>query len=222
MRHITHTRLTALRPVLPRWAGTRKVKPIWILLKQETASGSGISWAICKSAPRSRQITMPAPHHSVFTGRMPFLPLLNEFQIILLYCNRINLKVTFNKNHIYANVLLRNFSHQTAKCSTKQSKKLVQSRHDLTIDQIKNMLQTQQFRMCMSIQNSVISLPCQANTDKIYHLAEQSLIYPYRWRQRSWFWQTLWQFPHCQPNQQLLCISASHQISHRAGPQKQN
>ena len=37
-------------------------------------SGSGISWAICKSEPRSRQITMPAPHHSVFTGRMPFLP----------------------------------------------------------------------------------------------------------------------------------------------------
>ena len=29
-------------------------------------SGSGISCAICKSAPRSRQITMPAPHHSVF------------------------------------------------------------------------------------------------------------------------------------------------------------
>jgi len=29
-------------------------------------SGSGISWAICKSVPRSRQITMPAPHHSVF------------------------------------------------------------------------------------------------------------------------------------------------------------
>jgi len=29
-------------------------------------SGSGISWAISKSASRSRQITMPAPHHSVF------------------------------------------------------------------------------------------------------------------------------------------------------------
>ena len=43
-----------------------KVKPIWILLKQETVSGSGISWAICKSAPRSRQTTMPATHHSVF------------------------------------------------------------------------------------------------------------------------------------------------------------
>jgi len=44
-----------------------KVKPFWILLKQETVSGSGISWTIiCKSAPRSRQITTPAPHHSVF------------------------------------------------------------------------------------------------------------------------------------------------------------
>ena len=28
-------------------------------------SGSGIHWAICKSAHRSRQITMPAPHHSL-------------------------------------------------------------------------------------------------------------------------------------------------------------
>ena len=51
---------------LPGWAGTRNVKPVRILLKQETVSGSGISWAICKSAPRCRQVTMPAPHHSVF------------------------------------------------------------------------------------------------------------------------------------------------------------
>ena len=29
-------------------------------------SGSGISWAICKSAPCSRQTTTPAPQHSVF------------------------------------------------------------------------------------------------------------------------------------------------------------
>jgi len=70
----THTRLTALLLGLPGWVGTRKPKPNWILLKQETVSGSGISWAICKSAPCSRQITTPAPHHSVFfTGRMPFL-----------------------------------------------------------------------------------------------------------------------------------------------------
>ena len=45
-------------PGLPGW--------IWILLKQETVSGRGISWAICKSAPCSRQITVPAPHNSVF------------------------------------------------------------------------------------------------------------------------------------------------------------
>ena len=64
----THNRLTAICPGLPGWAGTRKVKPIWILLKQETVSGSGISWTICKSASHSRQITTPAPHRSVFYG----------------------------------------------------------------------------------------------------------------------------------------------------------
>jgi len=42
------------------------LEEIWILLKQETVSGTVINWAICKSAPRSRQITMPAPYHSVF------------------------------------------------------------------------------------------------------------------------------------------------------------
>jgi len=34
--------------------------------EQETVSGSGISWAICKSAPHPKQITTPASHHSVF------------------------------------------------------------------------------------------------------------------------------------------------------------
>ena len=58
---------------LTGWAGIRKVKPIWILLKQETACGSGIGWAICKSAPRSRQITTPVPHRSVFY-RLDALP----------------------------------------------------------------------------------------------------------------------------------------------------
>ena len=36
------------------------------LLEQEIVSGSGISWTICKSAPRSRQITTPEPNHSDF------------------------------------------------------------------------------------------------------------------------------------------------------------
>ena len=44
----------------------QKCKTNLDLLKQETVSGSGITWAICKSAPISRQITTPAPHHSVF------------------------------------------------------------------------------------------------------------------------------------------------------------
>jgi len=63
----THT-----HPFNSPFSGTTRVsryqkgKPIGILLKQEAVSGSGISWTICKSAPRSRQITMPAPHHSVF------------------------------------------------------------------------------------------------------------------------------------------------------------
>ena len=69
----THTHTHTLCPELPGWAGTRKVKPIWILLKQETVSGSGISWATCKSAPRSRHITKPALHHSVFY-RLDALP----------------------------------------------------------------------------------------------------------------------------------------------------
>jgi len=43
--------------------------------------GSGISWTICKSfAPRSRQITMPVPHNSVFTGWMLFLLPIQEHQ----------------------------------------------------------------------------------------------------------------------------------------------
>jgi len=71
----THTRLTALCPGLPRGP-----VPIWVLPKQETVSGSGISWAICKSAPPSRQTTMPAPHHSVFYRPVAFLPANQQCQ----------------------------------------------------------------------------------------------------------------------------------------------
>ena len=51
----THTHTLVLRPLFRDYPG-----------EQETVSGSGISWAICKSAPHSRQITMPATHHSSF------------------------------------------------------------------------------------------------------------------------------------------------------------
>jgi len=60
-----------------------KGRPFWILLEQESGSGSGISWTICKSfAPRSRQVTTPVPHNSVFAGRMPFLSPSQQYQSI--------------------------------------------------------------------------------------------------------------------------------------------
>ena len=51
----------------------REPVPISILMKQKAVSGSGISWAICKSAPRSSQTIMPAPRPQFFTSWMPFL-----------------------------------------------------------------------------------------------------------------------------------------------------
>jgi len=66
------TTTTVLRPSgfcpgLPGWASTSTVKPIW------TVKGIGIIWAICKYAPRPRQITTPIPHLSVFY-RLDVLP----------------------------------------------------------------------------------------------------------------------------------------------------
>jgi len=77
----THTRFMAFCPQLPRWTSNRKVNPICILLKQEMVSDNGISWAVCKSAPCSRQRTTPAPHQWVFfTSRRPFLPLNQQWR----------------------------------------------------------------------------------------------------------------------------------------------
>ena len=42
-------------------------------MKQRWCGGNGIRWTICKSfAPRSRQITMPAPHHSLMLPNQQF------------------------------------------------------------------------------------------------------------------------------------------------------
>ena len=108
----THPRLTALCPGLPGWAGTRKVKPIWILLKQETVSGSGITWAICKSAPRSRQITMPATHHSVFYRPDPIpatQPTASKhWRDITKQCGKYNGRVfSFSSNQLLCRITLR-------------------------------------------------------------------------------------------------------------------
>ena len=48
------------------WYQKGKTKTDLDFLEQESVSDSGISWAICKSALCPRQITMAAPHHSVF------------------------------------------------------------------------------------------------------------------------------------------------------------
>ena len=70
----THTRLMALCPGLPGVSRYQKGKTNLDFTEAREVSGSGISWAISKSASRYRQITMPAPTTQFFTGRMPFLP----------------------------------------------------------------------------------------------------------------------------------------------------
>jgi len=64
----TLTCLTTLYPKLPGWTGTREIKSIYILLKQETVSGSDISWITNKSALHPRQLITPTTHshYSVF------------------------------------------------------------------------------------------------------------------------------------------------------------
>ena len=61
----TVLRFSGFCPGLPRWAGTRKVKPIWIYCSkgQWVAMASAGHMQICISP---RQITTPASHHSVF------------------------------------------------------------------------------------------------------------------------------------------------------------
>jgi len=51
---------------------TKKVKTNLDLLEQEIVSGSGICWAICKSAPHADNHAN-IPPLCFFTGRMPFL-----------------------------------------------------------------------------------------------------------------------------------------------------
>jgi len=73
----TDTHLTALCLGLPGWAGTRKVKPVWIVLKHEkTASGSGISWtnASLHFTPDRQTTLTSTPPLSFFTGQLRFLP----------------------------------------------------------------------------------------------------------------------------------------------------
>jgi len=66
--------------------------------------GSGIRLTICKSfAPLSRHITMPAPHHSTFTGQMLLLTLNQQCQSTEGRQNTggISISLMLNKNIIH-------------------------------------------------------------------------------------------------------------------------
>ena len=71
----THTRLTALCPGLPGWAGTRKAKPVCFLSE---ARDNEWHWhqlghmQVCTSLHADNLASTPPL--SFFTGRMPFLP----------------------------------------------------------------------------------------------------------------------------------------------------
>ena len=70
----THTRLTALFSGTTRVSQYQKRKTnLNFTEARDCVSGSGITWAICKSAPRSRQIPRQHPTAQFYTGRMPFL-----------------------------------------------------------------------------------------------------------------------------------------------------
>jgi len=72
----TVLRLSRFCPGLPGWAGTRKVKPKLISTsgEQESVSGSGMSWAICKSALHPRQITSTPPRKNAPYHRLHLRP----------------------------------------------------------------------------------------------------------------------------------------------------
>jgi len=85
--------LLLLHPFNGPLSGTTRVsryqkgKTTLDLLEQEIESGSGISRAICKSAARRRQITMPASHHSDFyrpTYSVKALKAINHYFSVVL------------------------------------------------------------------------------------------------------------------------------------------
>jgi len=95
---------------------TRKVKTNLDLLEQERVSGSGICWAICKSATHPRQ---PRQHPTTqfFIGRIPFLPPNQQHQSTEgIAINMNHLPASRNgtyKLHITANIRHLPASHNS-------------------------------------------------------------------------------------------------------------
>ena len=80
--HAPVLRASGLSPVLPRWADTRTNLDF---TEARDSERSGISWAICNSAPCSRKTTMPAPHHSLFyrPDALPTQPVASKWHLFL-------------------------------------------------------------------------------------------------------------------------------------------
>ena len=82
----------AFFPGLPGWAGTRKVKPIWILLKQES------EWQWYQLGHLQVCISLQTDNHAstpplkFFTDRMPFLPPNQQRQstVGIYVCHSVN------------------------------------------------------------------------------------------------------------------------------------
>jgi len=111
---------------------TRKVKTNLDLLEQEIVSGSGICWAICKSAPYPRQLHQQ-PTTQFFTGRMPFLPPNQQRQSIenmhkLTYIALVHLFRVESFGPSYNQKLLIDIKHRlsTSLLSIKQTELYVQ------------------------------------------------------------------------------------------------
>ena len=105
----------------------QKGRPIWILLKQETVSGSGISWAICKSAPRSRHynhISTPPlsflqagcpschPTNSVKALKAVTCRCTGNVQVMLYKCYTSAARVTWTCNFAHSSVSSGSFLYQ--------------------------------------------------------------------------------------------------------------
>ena len=93
-------RLTALFPGLPGWAGTRNIKPMWIILSEARDSEwqwhqLGHNMQVCTSLQTDNHASTPPL--SFFTGRMPFLPPNQQRQSTegLQYVWRVKLNSTY-------------------------------------------------------------------------------------------------------------------------------
>jgi len=96
----THTRLMALFQGLSGWAGTRKVKPIWVLLKQELQWHQLGHMQVCTSLQTDNHTsTQPL---KFFTGWMPFLPPNQQCQSTegkIQPQNKTKYNISLSQNH---------------------------------------------------------------------------------------------------------------------------